>query len=190
MPSSLAVNFAVAPSNDLPPPRAISGAPKLDILSAACGVVDCTDDIRGLVHPNGELNIDTERLTSILTGHSTPQRVANADLFLSFVFRYDEGPIRLFTHEPSTQGKVYHVTLEESSKYPVLQPTSWAVASWSIVAIVAEGRHLSGPEQVSAIASRIEKNYDNGKGTRHANIQSSVNPGVVSSDPSRKVDCN
>lgn len=187
MPSSLAVNFPIAPQNDLPLQRS-KDIPRLEILVAACGVVDCTGEIRGLVTPNGDLKIDTSRLPSLLAKHTPPQRVSECDLFLSFIFRYDDGPMRLFTHTPLNRGdtqpldagKVYNVTLTDSANFPEVRPLSWSEATWSILAIVYAGQHLIDPGQVGAITSRIEKNYDNGKGTRHVDIRPSLLAGMVS----------
>jgi hypothetical protein len=94
----------------------------------------------------------------------------------------------LFTHTPMNRGdtqpldvgKVYNITLTDSANFPEVRPLSWSEATWSILAIVYAGKHLIDPGQVGAITSQIEKNYDNGKGTRHVDIRSSLLAGTVS----------
>ena len=171
MPDSLASGFPTTPTDDLAEirRRTAKKSQNIEILSAVCGVVDCTDNVRELVQPDGTLTIDSRSIQNLLAGHSTPQCLASNEIYLAFIFRYPEQPMQLFVNSPASPDKLYVIS-PTSKEYPVVVPSTFDDVTWSTVAIVFGGKHISDHGAISAVLGEMKSNYV-ASGTRHAMIR-------------------
>jgi hypothetical protein len=172
MPGSLTNGFPTAPTDDLAEIRRRTeknAAQKLEILSAVCGVLDCTDEVREMINPDGTLAIDTRSIPDLILGHSGPQRLSSNELYLAFVFRYADQPMQLFVNSPADPHKVYTIS-PASNEFPVITPAAWDDSAWSTVAAVFGGKYISDNGAISAVRAEIKKNYNQGLGFRQAMI--------------------
>jgi hypothetical protein len=172
MPGSLTNGFPTAPTDDLAEIRRRTeknAAQRLEILSAVCGVIDCTDEVREMVKPDGTLTIDSRSIQDLLLGHSGPQRLSPNEIYLAFVFRYAEQAMQLFVNSPADPHKIYTIS-PASNEYPAITPAAWDDSAWSAVAVVFGGKYISDIGAISAIRAEIKKNYNQGSGSRQAMI--------------------
>lgn len=177
MPGSLANDLPSAPTDDLVELRKRAqkqASQKLEILVAVCDAVDVTDDVRELIQSDGTLTIDTRSIPDLLAGHSQPQRLKADALSLAFVFRYADHDMQLFVNSPAAANQIWKIT-PTSTEYPIVKPSTWNKATWSTVAVVFGGKHITEAGAISKIWNAIEGNYKDGAGTRHVDI----NPALI-----------
>jgi hypothetical protein len=146
---------------------------RLEILSAVIGDIDCTDNLRRFISPDGNtLVLKTSDTGKLLVGHSSPT-TPGSECSVSFVFRYHGQPMRLCTTRSQTPEADCTIT-PQSANYPVLCPSPWNESTWSIVAIVYKEKFYNSGKIVSKVLADVQKNYDDGKGTRWVDLKSII----------------
>jgi hypothetical protein len=180
MPGSLVNGFPTAPTDDLAELRRRTeknAAQKLEILSAVCGVIDCTDEVREMVKPDGTLTINTRSIPDLLLGHTGPQRLGPNEIYLAFIFRYAEQPMQLFVNSPADPHKSYTIS-PASNEFPAITPAAWDDSAWLTVGVVFGGKHISDTGAISAVRAEIKKKYNQGSGSRQAMITEALTKDV------------
>lgn len=187
MPGSMAGSMPPPPVDDIAEIRSRTqqqAAERMEILSAVCGFVDCTESLREIVEdlePGAPLRINSstiDRLANWSKDGKTDPDEARSDqewTYLTFIFRYGgpTGPLQLFVSRPSSSGEVYTVS-PKSTEYPVVVRGEWNPITWSIVAIVYGANHVTNPGAASAVMSEIKESFQDGKGTRRVKIVESL----------------
>ncbi|KAI8931676.1 hypothetical protein NX059_011323 [Plenodomus lindquistii] len=171
MPLSMTNKFPEAPKDDIKDLGSrVVGAPvpQLEILCAACGVVDCTDTLRELIKPDNTLEIKTADIRGSLVSNSD-QPADIGQIFLAFVYRYTGQSARLVVTCDIDTNQTYTVT-PASTEHSIVTPTDWTPATWCIAAVVFGGKHFSDAGDYSRVLAEITKNHDNGRGSRSVDI--------------------
>lgn len=171
MPAALANKFPEAPTDDL---RDLSDrasakqAERLEILSAVCGIVDCTDTLRGWVKGDNTLVIDSTRIPELVAGRGA-QPEGLSKLQLSFIYKFTSGPMRLCATCTHDINHTYTINVD-TQDFPAVSPTPWTNDTWSLLGIIFGARHFTDATAMSRVLGEIQKNFDGGKGSRSVDV--------------------